>query len=104
MNGKKATSYCRKRFGAEYFINEMSKIYELVIFTAATKEYADKVIDVIDSKRRIEHRLYRDSCTQLNKVYLKNLNTLNRKLKNVILLDVPICPTQNSKNSGILQI
>jgi TFIIF-interacting CTD phosphatase-like protein len=31
----------------------MSKIYELVLFTAATKEYAEKVIDVIDAKKRI---------------------------------------------------
>jgi TFIIF-interacting CTD phosphatase-like protein len=53
LNGKKATSYVRKRFGAEYFISEMSKIYELVLFTAATKEYAEKVIDVIDAKKRI---------------------------------------------------
>jgi len=37
----------------------MSKVYELVLFTAATKEYAEKVVDVLDSKKLIEHRLYR---------------------------------------------
>lgn len=52
-------SYVRKRFGVDYFLNEMSKHYELVLFTAATREYAEKVIDYLDPKRLVEHRLYR---------------------------------------------
>jgi len=37
----------------------MSKYYEIVIFTAAVKEYADNILDSIDEKKRITHRLYR---------------------------------------------
>jgi CTD small phosphatase-like protein 2 len=37
----------------------MEKHYEIVIFTAAVKQYADSILDNIDQKRRISHRLYR---------------------------------------------
>ena len=44
---------------APEFIEEMSKYYELVIFTAALQDYADWIIDRLDEKKRISHRLYR---------------------------------------------
>ena len=34
--------YCQE------FLDEMSKYYELVIFTAAVKKYADNILDSID--------------------------------------------------------
>jgi CTD small phosphatase-like protein 2 len=69
----------------------MSRMYELVLFTASQKQYADKIIDQIDPKHRISHRLYRDHCIIVNKVYyLKNLKILGRDLKNVVLIDVII--------------
>ena len=37
----------------------MSKLYEIIVFTASQKLYADKVLDLIDPKNRITHRLYR---------------------------------------------
>lgn len=37
----------------------MSKYYELVIFTAALQDYADFILDIIDSKKLIASRLYR---------------------------------------------
>lgn len=44
---------------AQEFINEMSKYYEIVIFTAALQDYADWIINRLDTKNRISHRLYR---------------------------------------------
>jgi TFIIF-interacting CTD phosphatase-like protein len=37
----------------------MSQLYDIVIFTAGLKEYTDKVMDNIDTKKRIKHVLYR---------------------------------------------
>jgi len=38
----------------------MSKLYEIIVFTASQRVYADKIIDLIDPKKlRITHRLYR---------------------------------------------
>ena len=47
------------RPGTEEFLEQMSKYYEIVIFTAATQDYADWVLDKIDPEHHISHRLYR---------------------------------------------
>ncbi len=42
------------------FLQELSKLYEIVIFTAGMEEYADWVLNQLDEDRKlIEHRLYR---------------------------------------------
>ena len=33
--------------------------WEIVVFTAATQDYADWMLDLVDTERRIQHRLYR---------------------------------------------
>jgi CTD small phosphatase-like protein 2 len=48
---------------AQDFIEQMSPHFELVIFTAAIKEYADWILDRLDPGRLITHRLYRCSTT-----------------------------------------
>jgi len=40
------------------FLKEMSELYEIVIFTAAMQDYADWVIDQLDTGKWITHRLY----------------------------------------------
>lgn len=45
--------YCNK------FLQELSQYYEIVIFTAAMQDYADWIVDGIDNKKYISHRLYR---------------------------------------------
>jgi CTD small phosphatase-like protein 2 len=42
------------------FLEQMSSLYEIVIFTAGVKEYADWVLDNIDKHGYIKHRLYRE--------------------------------------------
>ena len=38
------------RPGCLWFLNEMSKAFELVIFTAASQDYADFILDVIEKR------------------------------------------------------
>ncbi len=56
---------------AEDFIKEMSIYYEIVIFTAATKEYADWILDLMDNKKVISYRLYRQHTVAHNNCFLK---------------------------------
>ena len=56
MNGEGAF---RVRPGCDKFLKEMAEMYEVVIFTAAMQDYADWVLDSIDSQKRISYRLYR---------------------------------------------
>ena len=52
------------RPGAIKFLKEMALYYEIVIFTAAMPEYADKILDNLDASGfMIKHRLYRQHTT-----------------------------------------
>lgn len=44
---------------AETFLEEMAEYYEVVIFTAALQDYADFILDIIDTKKSISHKFYR---------------------------------------------
>lgn len=52
--------YVKLRPFLKEFLERLSKMFELVIFTASIKEYADKVIDYIDPDGYIKRRFYRD--------------------------------------------
>ena len=45
-------------------------------------------MSVLDPGRRlVRHRLYRDSCTQADDVYVKDLNILGRDIEKIIIID-----------------
>ena len=49
---------------SQEFIKKMHSFFELVIFTAAVKDYADWILDRLDPENLISHRLYRCSTTE----------------------------------------
>ncbi|KAJ6724847.1 C-TERMINAL DOMAIN SMALL PHOSPHATASE-RELATED [Salix viminalis] len=61
--------------------------YEVVVFTAGLKEYASLVLDRIDTKGLISHRLYRDSCKEIDGKYVKDLSEMGRDLGRVVIVD-----------------
>ena len=79
--------YVLIRPGAENFIKRMSKIFEIVVFTASISRYASPLLDILDKDKNIQYRLYREHCTFLNGIYIKELKRLNRDLKDVIIVD-----------------
>lgn len=68
------------RPGAREFLDQMSKIYEIVIFTAAMQDYADWVLDQLDIGKWITHRLYRQHTRKIGHVHIKDLSLLGREL------------------------
>lgn len=72
---------------ASEFIGQMAKYFELVIFTAAVKDYADWILDRIDPSHHISFRLYRQHTQPQNGVYLKDLSRLGRDLSKTIIVD-----------------
>ena len=70
------------------FLLKMSKLFDIYIFTASIKEYAEPLLIKLDKKNLIKKKLYREHCTlsEDNK-FIKDLNNLNENLKNVILID-----------------
>ena len=89
--------YVKERPGLETFLEEAAKLYELVVYTASLANYADPVLDHIDPKKLISHRLFREHCVSYNGNFVKDLGRLSRELTNVVILDVN--NTQNSPAS-----
>lgn len=48
IEGRICNVYILVRPGCVKFLNEMSKYYEVVIFTASLSKYADPLMDIID--------------------------------------------------------
>lgn len=72
---------------AQYFLKQMSKWYEIVIFTAALKDYADFILDRLDTHGWIKHRLYRRHTYLNGNVYQKDLSRLGRNLSRTLIVD-----------------
>jgi len=88
LDGLEYEVYVSKRPFVDEFIAECAKVYELVIFTASLSEYANPVIDTLDPNGYIKHRLFREHCVfHENQVYVKDLSTLGRNIKDCIIID-----------------
>ena len=81
------SAYIEIRPGAEEFIKELSEYYEIIIFTAALKTYADLVIDGIDPDGVVVERLYRQHTISIGNANIKDLDKLGREIKHVIIID-----------------
>ena len=62
--GEDKIIYVWKRPYLRLFLREAAKLFEIVIFTAGKKQYANKVIDQIDVDGVVRRRFYRDSCIE----------------------------------------
>lgn len=94
-------------------LTEVNKYYEVAVFTASQKWYADVILDYIDPKGIFfQHRLYRESCIKAtDNLYVKDLRIIaNVDLKDMILVDnavwsfgvqlsngIPIIPFKHDK-------
>ena len=68
------------------FLSNVKNFFELVVFTAATQDYADPIIDAIENKgTTFDYRLYRDHT--INNNFLKDLSRLGRDMSRIIIVD-----------------
>lgn len=72
---------------AQYFLKKMSKYYELVVFTAAMQDYADYILDRMDTQGCISYRLYRRHTNMQNNIYHKDLSRIGRNLSRTLIVD-----------------
>ena len=105
--GKKL--YVRVRNGASLLLGWLQSQFNIFIFTSASKEYADQIIDHIAPQIPQEHRFYRDSIKYLNNKYSQRRSSRGRGFKDISIITkrfsyVELTKTlliDNSKHCGL---
>ena len=93
----------RIRPGINEFLEEVGKYYELIIFTTATQDYADTLIDAIEEdKIYFEHRFYRNHAIIINNDFVKDLRRIGRPLDKIIIIDNMPQNFRLQKENGIM--
>lgn len=76
----------------DLFLRKASEVFELAVFTASVAKYANAVLNKLDPRGLIKHRLFREHCVVTSSGLVKDLSQLGRKLKDVMILDnSPVC-------------
>ena len=77
------------RPGLFEFLQNMKQYYELILFSSGTCDYVDPIVRLIEKKKKFfEFVLYRQHISFDERgQYFKNLNLLNRNLRNIIIVD-----------------
>lgn len=87
MQGETHMVYVKKRPGVDNFLEKVSQWYEVIVFTASLALYANPVMDLLDPKRLVHGRLYREHCVLTSGCYVKDISKLGRDLKKTLIID-----------------
>jgi CTD small phosphatase-like protein 2 len=82
------TLHVRIRPHAELFLRTMAELFEVIVFTASERPYAEAVLRQLDPKGDlVEHVLCREDCTFIDGEFIKDLGGLSRDLSRTVLVD-----------------
>lgn len=84
-----------------HFLRVLSVHFELVLFTAAMKDYTDYIVDKVDTEKKISHRLYREHTTVIGQAIVKDLGKAGRDLAKTAIVDNSPSSFQLQPRNGI---
>jgi CTD small phosphatase-like protein 2 len=88
FNGVSYQVYAKTRPFLQEFLEKAAEWFEVIVFTASQKVYADKLLDILDPDGRlIKYRLFRDSCVYVDGNYLKDLHIVGRDMDTMAIID-----------------
>lgn len=97
--------YARRRPYLEEFLTRVAELFEVVVFTASQKVYANHLLNLLDPTGKIfqcvlllsvqawsslvlsSHRLFREACCCVEGNYLKDLRVVGRDLARTLIVD-----------------
>mmetsp|Transcript_10080 Transcript_10080/g.16734 ORF Transcript_10080/g.16734 Transcript_10080/m.16734 type:complete len:383 (-) Transcript_10080:116-1264(-) len=70
------------------FLEKVCEKFEVVVFTASQKVYADELLNRIDPTGKfIKYRMFRESCLAVEGNFLKDLHVVGRDMRKMVLVD-----------------
>jgi RNA polymerase II subunit A small phosphatase-like protein len=110
----KVEAYIRIRPGVNEFLSQLSKSYDLYVYSASSKQYLNNIIKNIDKNNIIKKCYCRDDCIiyventeeDLDKPnnkynYVKDLKKINKDLRNIVFVDNNIMSFKLQEKNGI---
>ena len=111
---KKVEAYIRIRPGVDKFLSQMSKYYDIYVYSASSKNYLNTIIKNIDKNNIIKQCYCRDDCIMYvedyeedfdkpnNKYkYIKDLKKINKELRNIVFIDNNVISFKLQEKNGI---
>jgi len=100
IDGLTCTFYVIKRPHVDLFLKKVAEWFEVVIFTASMQQYADPLIDQLDTNKLVKGRLFRESCLPKEGNFVKDLSLIGQDLATTIIVDnSPIAYSHNKENA-----
>ena len=82
------TVHVRKRPFLHEFLEKVSEMFEVVVFTASRSTYSAKLLDVLDPHNKVfARRMYRESCRWEDGRCVKDLTLLGLDMAKVFIID-----------------
>jgi Dullard-like phosphatase family protein len=100
IDGLTCTFYVIKRPHVDLFLKKVAEWFDLIIFTASMQQYADPLIDQLDTSKLVKGRLFRESCLPKEGNFVKDLSLIGQDLATTIIVDnSPIAYSHNKENA-----
>jgi len=100
IDGMTCTFYVIKRPHVDLFLKKVAEWFDLIIFTASMQQYADPLIDQLDTSKLVKGRLFRESCLAKEGNFVKDLTLIGQDLATTIIVDnSPIAYSHNKENA-----
>lgn len=93
--------YVSKRPYLDEFLKTTSQWFNLVIYTASVRKYANPLISSLDINQVIQKRLFRDDCHFVNGNFVKDLTRVQSNLSDILIVDNSPAAYQFNPNNAL---